>query len=110
MGTGADPEIVQADARGCQACYLFEQGLGVDHTARADDIAGGWVEDAAGDQVQGVLAEFVDDCMARVVAPLKTDDHIGLLGQIINNASFAFIAPLGAHNCGDRHGGILSDE
>lgn len=104
LGAGADPEIVEIDACRGQACHLGQQRLRIDHAAGADDVLGGGVEDAGGDEVQGVLAECVDDGVAGVVAALEADDDIGLLGQIVDDAAFAFVAPLGAYNCGNGHG------
>jgi hypothetical protein len=71
--------------------------------ARADDVLGVRVEDAAGDQVQRILAMFVDDGMTGIVTALKTDDHIRLLSQIIDDPPLSFIAPLGADDCCNRH-------
>ncbi len=49
------------------------------------------------------LPILVDHGVAGVVAALKADDHIGILGQIVDDAAFAFIAPLGADDCGNGH-------
>ena len=53
--------------------------------------------------MQGMLAVFVDHRMAGVVAALETDDHVGILGQVIDDPAFSFVAPLGAHDGCDWH-------
>ena len=77
--------------------HLLEQRLGVDHHARAQDAAGFGVEDPRRYQVKSKCAELINDGMAGVVTTLKADHHIGLLGQIIYDAPFALIAPLGTY-------------
>ena len=43
----------------------------------------------------------------RVVAALGTHHHVGLFRQNIDNLALSFIAPLGAHQCGNRHTAYL---
>ncbi len=43
------------------------------------------------------------DRVAGVVAALRADDHVRLLGQHVNDLAFAFIAPLGADQNRIRH-------
>ncbi len=53
------------------------------------------------------VAAFLAGWTASVVAALKADHHVGPLRQPVDNAPLAFIAPLGANNCGDWHGSSL---
>jgi len=45
------------------------------------------------------------DRVARVVAALIADNHVGLFGQDVNDFAFAFIAPLGAYENRGSHNG-----
>jgi hypothetical protein len=38
-----------------------------------------------------------------IVASLSSDDYISFLGQNVDDLTFAFIAPLGAHEYGIGH-------
>ena len=58
--------------------------------------------------MQGVLTVLVDDGVTGVVAALEADDDIDFLCQIVDDAAFAFIAPLGANNCSNGNGNVLS--
>ncbi len=60
------------------------------------------VEDAAGDEMKRMFAILIDDRMTGVVSPLKANDNIRLLGKKIDDSAFAFVAPLGADNRGNR--------
>ena len=53
--------------------------------------------------MQPKRAELVDHCMAGVVAALKTNDHIGVLGEKVDNTPLTLVAPLGAYDCAYRH-------
>jgi hypothetical protein len=44
---------------------------------------------------------FDDDGVTGIIAALKANYQVGLLGQIIDDAPFAFIPPLGPHHCCD---------
>ena len=50
--------------------------------------------------MQHVFRAFGDDRVAGVISALAADHDIGPLGQIIDDFSFAFIAPLEAYNNG----------
>jgi hypothetical protein len=49
----------------------------------------------------------VDDGVACVVPALGTDDHIDMLGEVIDDLALAFIAPLGAHYDGICHDAVV---
>ena len=107
VGALGEPEVVQADAGARQLGHLFEQRVRVDHRARADDAAGGRVEDAGRHQVQPERAVLVDHGVPGVVAALEADHHVGALRQVVDDPALAFIAPLGADDCCDGHGWLL---
>ncbi len=57
-------------------------------------------QDAGRDEVQDVFLLADEDRVAGVVAALRADDDVRLLGQHVNDLAFAFVAPLGAdQNC-----------
>jgi hypothetical protein len=56
--------------------------------------------------MQRMLAKFIDNRMPRVITTLKADHHIYILGQIVDDAAFTFVAPLSAYDCGHSHGGL----
>lgn len=56
-----------------------------------------------GNQVKNTLLSTYDKGVAGVVTTLKTNNHICLGSQPIYDFTFAFIAPLSAHNCDYRH-------
>ena len=46
---------------------------------------------------------FIDDGMAGIGAPLVPHDHIGILGEDVDNLPFTFVPPLGADDDEIRH-------
>ena len=56
------------------------------------------VHDPARDEGEGVLLLSHDDRVAGVVAALEAHHDIGMLGEVIGDAAFAFIAPLGTQD------------
>jgi hypothetical protein len=48
--------------------------------------------------MEGVFLVANDDGMSGVGPPGKTNNNLGFVGQVINNFSFPFIAPLGSYN------------
>ena len=53
------------------------------------------------------FAVVVDDGMPGVVAPLKAYDIVGPLGQVIDDATFSLITPLGADDGSYSHSSSL---
>ena len=53
--------------------------------------------------MQAKRAELVDHGVAGIVATLKTNDHIGILGEKVDDPPLTLVAPLGAHDCAYRH-------
>ncbi len=60
-------------------------------------------QDAAGDQVEDVFFVAQDDGVARVIAALRADDDVRVLGEKIDDFAFAFVAPLGPDQDGICH-------
>ena len=77
---------------------LVVEFLDIQCHAVADDIGHMGIEHAGRQCMQGKLPEIVDNGVSRVGPPLKTDDHIGLLGKQIGDFSLSFVAPVGTHN------------
>lgn len=98
-----EPEVRGVYAAGLQLGDLLEQVVRVDHGPGAHHAAGLGVEDARWHKMQLEGAVIVHHGVAGVVPALKADDHVGALGQVVDDATFAFIAPLGAYNRGNRH-------
>ena len=93
----AEEEVaVNPDAELAQPLDFLDEAHGVNHHAVADDADLVLAQNAGGDQVQDVFLPFDVDRVAGVVAALRADHHVRLLGQHVNDLAFAFIAPLGA--------------
>ena len=99
-GAVGDLEVVGRDLYpgGAHAIHLAADVLEIDHSARAQQVDLFRAEDARGQQVQLELAIFVDDGMAGVVAALIADDHVVALGEVIDHAALALVAPVDADN------------
>ena len=94
--------------RALSAVDLLEQHRQVDHDAVADDRRAAGREDAAGQQVQGVLLVADDDGVAGVVAAVELDDVVDAAAEQVGRLALALVAPLGAddddrgHRCSPR--------
>jgi hypothetical protein len=66
-----------------------------------------WTKDATRQETQGGLRSVDHDCVTGVVSALKANHPISLLGEDINELSFALISPLSAHDNNARHRLIL---
>ena len=67
-----------------------------------DDALG---EDAARQQVQGVLLVADDDRVPGVVAAVELDDVVDAAGEEVGRLAFSLVAPLGSDDDDGRHGG-----
>src|SRR4029078_3422634 len=103
VGVPGAGEAGQVDAALLEAIQLLHQHLGVDHAAVADHAQGARPEDAARHQPQlvGVLAQ--PQRVPGVVATLVAGDHVGPLGQRVDDLALALVAPLGAYDDATRH-------
>jgi hypothetical protein len=97
-------QAADVDAAGTEAVELVGEYARVDHHAVADDAGLARVEDPAGDEVERPLLVPTHDRVAGVVAALEADDHVGLLGEQVDDLPLALVAPLGAHYHESRHG------
>ena len=57
--------------------------------------------------MQGKFAVFIDDGVARVAAALVADYDVVVLGQQVNHAALALVAPVNANDCAVSHMIIL---
>ena len=53
--------------------------------------------------MQSELAILIDDGVTGVAAALIADDNIIVLGQQVNHAALAFIAPVNTNDCTISH-------
>ncbi len=103
VGPLGKPQVFQADARLSQLVHLTQDAVGVDHGARAYNTFGCRVKDPRWHEMQSKRAELVDHRVAGIVATLKTNDHIGVLGEKVDDTPLTLVAPLGAHDRANRH-------
>ena len=102
---GADLQPAGVEAAGLECVDLLEEHVQVDDDAVADDRRAARGEDAAGQQVQGVLLVADDDGVAGVVAAVELHDVVDPVAQEVGRLALALVAPLGAD---DRDRGHLS--
>ncbi|MNE47410.1 hypothetical protein D3C80_1418190 [compost metagenome] len=99
-GVVGDGQDVGGDghALGLDLLDLADQMPGVHDHAVADD-RGLALHHARRQQRQLVDLAVDDQRMARVMAALEPDDHVGAIGQPVHNLALALVAPLGADHC-----------
>ena len=68
------------------------------------------VENARGDELEGVLLRADDDRVPRIVSTLVSSHDVMLTGEKIDDLRFAFITPLGSDDDGDRHAALLGGD
>ena len=112
VGARTDEQARGVDTACLEAGHLVQQHGRVDDHAVADDGDDSRGEDAAGEQVQGVLLVADDDGVSRVVAALVAHDVVHAPTEQVGGLALALIAPLSAkqHDCGhgdhlERRGG-----
>jgi hypothetical protein len=93
---GADLEPAGVDAAGLEPIDLLEQDVDVDDHAVADHRRASGGEDAAGQQVQGVLLVADHDGVAGVVAAVELHHVVDPAAEVVGGLALAFVAPLGA--------------
>src|SRR5207253_10361115 len=84
------------DAGSFQLADLLQQRGRRDDDAVAEVHAHGGPQNAGGDQAQDGLLTADDERVAGVMAALKADDALRVLGQPVDDLALAFIAPLRA--------------
>ncbi len=101
VGRFADEQAAgQLDAALFEAFDFADQRDRIDDDAVGDDAFFSRAQDAGGDEVQDEFFLADLDGVAGVVAALRADDDVGLLGEDVDDLSFSFIAPLGADENG----------
>ena len=96
VGVGADQQPRRVDAARVEAVELLEEHPEVDDDAVADDRDAAGRQDAARQQVQGVLLVADDDRVAGVVAAVELDDVVDPAAEQVGRLALALVAPLGA--------------
>ena len=84
------------DALLAQARHLPRKVPDVDDHAGTHHADHAFAQNARGQQVQNELAALVDDGVPRVVAALVAADDVVVLGQEVDHAPLALIAPVDA--------------
>ena len=82
-------------------CRKVEPGTAAIHRqqcAVAQNVHHALAEDAGGQQMQGELAQIVDNGVAGVATALITNDHIVITGEQVYHAALAFVTPVNSHN------------
>jgi hypothetical protein len=95
---GRDAQAAHVDPPARQLRDLLGQHLGIDDDAVADRAQLARIEDARRDQVELERFPVAHDRVAGVVAALKADHEIGLLGEEVDHLALALVAPLGAND------------
>ena len=108
MSVAGDLEILGRNALVLEHIDLFDEHLGVDDHAVANDRRDVLVHDARRDEVQAELLVTAYDGMAGVVAALVAHNTIELGRYEVANLTFAFVSPLGSHQYRGRHAYLLT--
>ena len=95
---GADGDAALLDG-----VHFTGQMIQVDDHARAQHAGHVRVQDAGGQQVQDELALLGHNGVACVVAALIAGDDIGVFSQQVDDAPFAFIAPIDSSYCSQHN-------
>ncbi len=91
------------DARLGELRELFEQGVGVDHHAVAEQALLVVVDDPGGHEVEGEVPIAELDGVAGVVAALEADHGVERRAEQVDDLALALVAPLHAQNHAVRH-------
>jgi len=103
VGTIADDQFRGADAPLLKLADLPKQDFRVDGQPVADDARLLGIENAGGYEVQTELAPIVQDRVSGVVSGGISSDNARFAGKQVDDAAFAFVAPLPAHYYDDGH-------
>ena len=91
------------NAAAAQHIHFLGQDVGIHHHAVADDAVDFRPADAGRHQVKLKFALFVDYGMAGVVAAGVAHDAVYLAREVVNDLSFALVAPLSPNHGVCRH-------
>ena len=97
-------ELADVDVARLEHVELGEEHLRVDDDAVADHRDDGGVQDPARDELELEHVAVDHDGVARVVARLVAHDERALLGEIVGEATLAFVTPMGADDHRAGHG------
>ena len=101
------PQPRRVDTFGLEHVELGQEHRGVDHHTVSDDRRDVVVEHTAGHELEGEHLAVDDDRVPGVVAALVPDDQLALLREVVGEATFPLVAPLGADDHGSGHGSTL---
>ena len=96
VGVAREPHPTGVDPARLEHVELGEEDGRVDDHAVADDGGDARVEDPARHELQLQHLLAVDDRVPGVVPALVAHDHVGRLGQVVDEAALALVTPLGA--------------
>jgi len=103
VGVGADAQPGDVDAARREVRQLVEEHLEVHHDAVPDDGGDPGGEDAAGEEVEGVLLVPDHHRVAGVVATVELDDVVGGGPELVGRLPLALVPPLGPEHHHGRH-------
>ena len=103
QGGGRDIDALRLDA-----LDLVDEMPGIDDDAVADHRELAAADHAGGQQRQLVRHSVDDQRVPGIVAALKTDHDVGLLGEPVDDLALALVAPLGAYNDDVGHACLLT--
>src|ERR1019366_5375744 len=104
VGIGADDETAGGDAPLLEHVDFTEEHTQVNHNPVADDRRDRWREDAAGQQVHGVLLVLDHDGVAGVVAAVEPHAVVDLVAEQAGGLALTLVTPLGADEHDRGHG------
>ena len=105
MGGITDHQVLRRhdNAFGAQPFDLSRHGHRIQHHPVANHAEGSGPQNPRGNEVQHVFCATHDDGVSSVVAALTAYDDLSVVGEEIDDFSFAFVAPLGADENGIGH-------
>ena len=105
MSTSRDLQSsLVVDSVGIKLGQLIEHGRNVDDDTVAENVHASWVENTAGEQMEGILVAVGDDGMAGVGTTIESSADIVVLGKDVDKLALTLVTPLGAKN--DAEAGV----
>lgn len=103
VGVGREAQARGVNPAASKPVKLLSQNSWVDDNPVADRAGLSRVEDPGRHEVELEDLTIANDRVPGVVAALKAHDHLDLLREQVGDLAFAFVAPLGAHDCYAGH-------